>query len=77
MHFYTADEGWPLSDREYAFGWLVLGRRMKRETAARKAATAPIHLIERWARRQRQALAGFLNMLDGPDALDAWEDPVL
>jgi hypothetical protein len=52
-----------MSDRERAFGWLVLGDGMSRQDAAHLAATAPIGAIEIWAKKQRRAVLGLYCVL--------------
>jgi len=53
----------PLSDREYAFGWLVFGRGLSREESARLVATSMASVIDLWAGRQKTALRRFREIL--------------
>ncbi len=50
-------------DREYAFGWLVLGMGYTVPKAANIAANASTPNIERWAGQQKQALTAFAKLL--------------
>ena len=69
-------DGWPKKDREDAFGWLVFGKGMPISIAARLAATATSKQVDEWAAKQKQALSGFLNMIDWMAGPIRWEDPV-
>lgn len=53
-----------MTDRERAFGWLVLGEGMPIKDAANVASSAPIRVVENWARRQRRAVLGFYRLLN-------------
>jgi hypothetical protein len=69
--------GWPLSDREYAFGWLLFGEGLPIHVAEWKASAATMQQVDEWATKQKQALAGFLNMVDWMAGPARWEDPVV
>ena len=52
-----------MTDREAAYGWLVLGMGETIPEAAQIATAAPIRQIESWARKQRKALKGFAALI--------------
>lgn len=82
MSLLNEKEGWPLSNREYAFGWAVFGIGLSIEKAQSVVAGLDIKTVESWSLKQRRALAGFNNMIERmigprPYMVLAWDDPVL
>ncbi len=53
-----------MSEREYALGWLVLGLGYSIPTATNIVSNASTPNIERWVALQKQALIGFIKMID-------------
>ena len=59
----TPDDEFPLSDREYAFGWLVLGLGMSRFAANNIAAVATYLQVDLWAKKQKTAIRNFRRLI--------------
>lgn len=76
MTLLSEQDGWPLSDREYAFGWAVFGIGLDTDKAQAVVAGLDTQTVEDWSLKQRRSLAGFNNMIERMIGPASWDDPV-